>query len=62
MRCYEQLDMFDRRADRWRVHRDGYRDGVELTVDRVRALGHEARNTYTITKDELERIQAEMVG
>lgn len=40
-------------------HRDGYRDGVQMTVDRVRALGHEARNTYTITKDELERIEHE---
>lgn len=40
-------------------HRDGYRDGVQMTVERVRVLGIETRNTYTIAKDELERIEHE---
>ena len=40
-------------------HRAGYQDGMADAVERVRKLGHEARNTYTITKDELERIRGE---
>ena len=55
------VDCLSNEAGRYMAgHRDGYRDGVQMTVDRVRALGHEARNTYTITKDELERIEQEM--
>lgn len=42
-------------------HKAGYRDGVQMTVDRVRALGIETQNTYTVTKDELERIRTEAV-
>ena len=54
------VDCLSNDANRYMAgHRDGYRDGVQMTVDRVRELGHEARNTYTITKDELERIRGE---
>ena len=42
-------------------HRAGYQDGVADAVDRVRKRSVEAKNTYTITKAELERIQQEMV-
>ena len=54
------VDCLSNDANRYAAgHRDGYRDGVQMTVDRVRAMGHEARNTYTITKDGLERIRGE---
>ena len=54
------VDCLSNNANRYAAgHKAGYGDGVLMTVERVRALGHEARNTYTITKDELERIRAE---
>ena len=54
------VDCLSNEAGRYTAgHQDGYCDGVQMTVERVRVLGHEARNTYTITKDELERIEHE---
>lgn len=54
------IDCLSNDASRYAAgRRDGYRDGVQMTVERVRVLGIETRNTYTITKDELERIRNE---
>lgn len=54
------VDCLSNDANRYAAgHKDGYRDGVQMTVERVRVLGIETRNTYTIAKDELERIEHE---
>ena len=56
-KCVDCLSNDDNRYQAgWK---DGFEDGVETTVALVRKRSVETKNTYTITKDELERIRAE---
>lgn len=55
------LDCLSNDFNRYKAgHKAGYQDGVADAVKLVRTRSVEARNTYTITKDGLERIQQEM--
>ena len=57
------VDCLSNNANRYHAGRkDGFEDGVETTVELVRERSVEAKNTYTITKDGLERIREDAVG
>ena len=55
------LDCLSNDFNRYKAgHKAGYQDGVADVVKLVRARSVEAKNTYTITKAGLERIEQEM--
>lgn len=56
------VDCMSNNANRYHAGRkDGFEDGVETAVALVRERSVEAKNTYTITKVELERIREDAV-